>query len=757
MQARVLSRLVLGLVIAGRVHAQNVTQAASLALPAASRISTAADAARVLRQLYLADDYYDGASLGESLTKRFPRDTRLRAWYIANLGGARLNYLADSLTAKTDTLSRDPWVLAARSIARTYSPAPSKFAGAEATRLAQRARARAPHDADLAWFVAHSLYVTGPYIGNTAEVIAFVDSVGPRVGSPVELLTLRASSMYSAAYPAVLSASAVNQGPDTAKRAAALRAVAEARAADSTSFSPAFDLAVRLRTTDDAESLRLLKAAVSLSPRAPTVRTVYWAQLNGQRGVSSADKQAAINADRAQFLALTDSAPWALAAVLQSMRGPSGREPGAVGLEERILARAPRSQQAEDVTLSRVNQWRESLFVARDSTRPGPKSDSTVVRKRFLEGMEAFIKRPKFANPANRDQAVLSLFAEVREDSTYPADKLRAVVRRFIATPGAAPSYKYGEAARALAREHVDLDYAAQLAKEGVKHTAAYLDDFPGYRFSSLGDKADVLDGHNASLYDNLGVVYYTQGRLADADRELSHALELTKKNVTVYYDLGRVRAAQGKDEEAELLYAQGMTIRVRGVNPNRQELQRLYEKRNGSVEGWEKYIASLEEKERATRKAKILDARLADAKQAPPFTLADLSGKVVNSDSVRSRYLVVNFWGTWCGPCVAEMPELQKFYDKYRGDDSVTILTISNDKDLDALRDWMAKRKLTIPTLFDDGYVGTTAQIHVFPTTWFIDRDGKVQFSAIGNTGSLVEEWTWRLEAMRAGVATHP
>ena len=238
------------------------------------------------------------------------------------------------------------------------------------------------------------------------------------------------------------------------------------------------------------------------------------------------------------------------------------------------------------------------------------------------------------------------------------------------------------------------------------------------------------------------------------SSRTRSISRRRTSRSTTIS---GRVRAAQGKDEEAELLYAQGMTIRVRGVNPNRQELQRLYEKRNGSIDGWEKYIASLEEKERATRKAKILEAKLTDAKVAPSFALADLSGRVVNSDSVRSRYLVVNFWGTWCGPCVAEMPELQQFYDKYRGDKSVTILTISNDKDLEELRDWMAKRKFTIPTLFDDGYVGKIAQIRAFPTTWFIDRDGKVQFSAIGNTGALVEEWTWRLEAMRAGVATQP
>jgi len=140
-----------------------------------------------------------------------------------------------------------------------------------------------------------------------------------------------------------------------------------------------------------------------------------------------------------------------------------------------------------------------------------------------------------------------------------------------------------------------------------------------------------------------------------------------------------------------------------------------------------------------------------------PQFSLADLAGRVVKSDTLSARTVVVNFWGTWCGPCVAEMPELQQFYDKYRDDPTVAIFTISNDKDLNELRDWMSKRRLTIPTLFDDGYVEKLAEIHAFPTTWFIDKDGKVQFTAVGNTGALMEEWGWRLEATKAGPVIQP
>src|SRR5262249_37025135 len=161
----------------------------------------------------------------------------------------------------------------------------SKVAGAEATRLAQRARTLAPKDPDLAWLVAHSLLAIGPYLGTTGDALAFIDSVAPRVGNPSELLTVRASALYSQAYPTTPSLATANQGPDTAKVAAAMRAYDAARAADSASYNAVFEQAVRLRTTDEARSLGLMKLAITLSPRATVARTVYWGMVLGQRGV----------------------------------------------------------------------------------------------------------------------------------------------------------------------------------------------------------------------------------------------------------------------------------------------------------------------------------------------------------------------------------------------------------------------------------------------------------------------------------------
>ena len=741
--------------LAGIASAQSATSP----LPPAANVKTAADGVGLLRRLYFMGQHNDGITLGDTLTRRFPRDTKLRFWQVGHLSTIGYSIAAESLTAKIDTNSKDPWVLGARAFSRHNPVSPSRLASAEAVRLAKRARALAPKDPDFVWLVGNVMLSTPGFpVSNSIETLAYLDSAGPRVCNPSEVRVLHAGALFFSANPFTGAMPGSTQ-PDTSKSNAALREYAAIRAADAQSYGARLEAAYRLRLTNEAEALALLREAIALSPRAPNARQAYWSMLSGERGKAAAERQTAINADRAAFLTATDSAPWALATVLMSTRMPSGgREAIAVAIEDRILATAPRSKWAEDVILGRVNQWRDSLSAARDTARPGPKSDSNVVRKRYLDGMEAFLNKGWIATTQTVDLATSSLFFEVREDTTYPADKLVALVKRMVSSKAwGAPSFRYGEGARALANRKIDLKYAESLTREGLKHTNAYINQFPGYFFTSIGEKADALDGSNASLRQHLGWTLFQAGRFVEADTELTRALDLTKKNVNIYYDLGRLRSAQGRDEEAELLFAQGMSIRVRGVNPNRRELERLYQKKNGSIEGWEKYITALEQKERDTRKAKILAKRDTAAKIAPMFALPDLAGKVVHSDSTRGQYLVVNFWGMWCGPCVAEMPELQQFYEKYRNDKSVSILTISNDKDLAELREWMAKRKLTIPTLFDDGYVSKIAKVSVFPTTWFIDKEGKLQFTAIGNTGALVEEWSWRLEATKAGPVIQP
>jgi len=115
---------------------------------------------------------------------------------------------------------------------------------------------------------------------------------------------------------------------------------------------------------------------------------------------------------------------------------------------------------------------------------------------------------------------------------------------------------------------------------------------------------------------------------------------------------------------------------------------------------------------------------------------------------------VVINFWGIWCGWCVKELPDLQKLHEKYAADPDVAILTIDNDQNPSDVPPWMKQRGFTFPVLLDDGYV-TKVGVHAFPTTWFLDREGRKVFEKVGWSEKLLEEFSWRVEATRGATTS--
>ena len=131
--------LLLAAAIAAAPLAAEGQVVAPRALPTAASVRTASAAAALLRDLFFKQQYYDGIALGDTLAKRFTGDSRVKAWHVASVAAAGLSRRADSMTAKIDSTSRDPWLLAARSFARHNPPIASRSANAEAVRLARRA------------------------------------------------------------------------------------------------------------------------------------------------------------------------------------------------------------------------------------------------------------------------------------------------------------------------------------------------------------------------------------------------------------------------------------------------------------------------------------------------------------------------------------------------------------------------------------------------------------------------------------------
>ena len=117
----------------------------------------------------------------------------------------------------------------------------------------------------------------------------------------------------------------------------------------------------------------------------------------------------------------------------------------------------------------------------------------------------------------------------------------------------------------------------------------------------------------------------------------------------------------------------------------------------------------------------------------APDFTVADLEGNPVTLSQLRGRPVVLNFWASWCGPCVEEFPLLRDAADRHAGEGLAVVGIVYQDRS-EAARDFMARHGASWPAAMDPGErVAGAYGILGPPETFFIGRDGTIVARQIG------------------------
>ncbi len=113
----------------------------------------------------------------------------------------------------------------------------------------------------------------------------------------------------------------------------------------------------------------------------------------------------------------------------------------------------------------------------------------------------------------------------------------------------------------------------------------------------------------------------------------------------------------------------------------------------------------------------------------APAFTAQDIQGRTIRSADYRGKYVLLDFWATWCGPCVAELPRLQEAYRSYHAS-GLEIVGISLDESKDAVVNFARTRKVPWPQVHNAG--GSSDLVQSFgvvsiPATYLIDPEGTI------------------------------
>jgi tetratricopeptide (TPR) repeat protein/peroxiredoxin len=678
------------------------------------------------RSLYFQQDFDGGSMIAEALVQQQPDDAEAHAWLAINM--SRNSDAEDAKRTAASMLERWPelhWSQIAQAFVYNYAERDTSISLA----AAERAVELAPDDPWAAW--ARGLMLLSA--GRRADAVAFLDGYVDRATELPELLSVRANAIMLQGTGTDADTTLLQQGFD---------AFAEVRERDPTNvsawFFPASTL-LNLRRVDEA--LPLLVRALELAPHSLNIHQRYWSALTMRRDLDADERKAIILAGADRLVAERGHRPAMLSALARTYREHGALETQQA-LEERVLHEHPHSAAADWVLVGRYRAISNALS-------RGEAEDTTAARAEYRRLVWEYINRPSHAVEPLLGDAYLSMLSIVEDDTEFRVDDLLRLARGAAQYNRGNPHATHTTAPILLADRDVHLEEAEEIVRAGFEQVDRFMELNRGM-FDTVGEYADYEAWLMALHHDALGWVLYRRGDLDGARTELERALELRKELPIAHYHLGRMAEEAGDLDEAETHYGRGRGFEIYGRKYNGPALQALFERRHGSLDGYDEYVAVLDEKDRARRREKIAASRLEEPRPVPEFELAFLDGGSFAFERMRGRIGVINFWGVWCGPCIQEAPQIQQFHEKYRDDPDVVFITIDNDPDPETVRQFMARRQFDFPVLLDDGYV-TRAKVQAFPTTWFIDRDGRVAFEHVGASDVVFEEFVWRVELLRS------
>ncbi len=690
-----------------------------LTLVAASTQSQdGADAAR-LRALYFQRDYETAVLEGASSASAPSASQELKAWYVLSL--VRRGREDEGIAFARRMVSAAPadgWSWMALSGALNYQTSGS----AEAVDAGARAFQLMPDHPDAVWMHAQTMASDA---SRRAEAIAFVDSRVPRLKNPAELLNTKAYVLY------VQSAGRTR---DEAKFTEALAVFEKARQADPSNVNAHYQPATYLsgnRRSDEA--LAIIQKALAIAPGVTAMHQAYWSAVNGSQKLTREEKTAAVQKDIDAFLTQHGSRPGVLFAVSSQLEETKQTERQRA-LEEQILTRFPDSTESEWVV---VGRWR-----AIQQTPEGRKSPE------YRTLLAGYLARPKHYHMGLLGEAYRNYFSVLVEDQATTAAELKPVLEGMVKYETTNLHITQGSALAQMADRKLLLDEAERISRDSHAAFKAKAESQRSF-YETQGEYERAMNYMTSIGFDTLGWILFNQGKTAEAERELLRSYDLNHESRVNLLHLGKLCEATGNITRAEQYYVKGMSVQAPGANPCEAALKALYEKRAGTLEGFDKYLVEIADTDRMRRKDKVLGERLGAPAAAPAFSLKSMDGSRVSLESLKGKIVVINFWGIWCGWCIQELPDFQKLHEKYKGDANVAILTIDNDRNPDDVAPWMAQKKYTFPVLFDDGFVARSG-ITAFPTTWFLDREGRRVFVKVGWSEKLLEEFSWRIEAIR-------
>lgn len=316
----------------------------------------------------------------------------------------------------------------------------------------------------------------------------------------------------------------------------------------------------------------------------------------------------------------------------------------------------------------------------------------------------------------------------------------------------------YNALAWAMAEQDSNLKIAAEIAQKGVELARQALEDSlpkkPSYYTTSEWQQQQQFS--LGAILDTYAEILYKMGRVQESIPLFEEAIVLTGKSepdIVLRYANALLDA---KQNQKAFQFLEALIKEGNKSEQLDQLFKRAYIALNQSTKGFEAALAAASDAG-ASKIKSDLASQLLDM-PAPEFRLTDLEGNSVSLRDLRGKTVVLDFWATWCGPCIASFPAMQNAVDKFKNDESIRFLFINTwERSHDVKKqvaDFLVKNHYRFHVLLDMDYKVVEAYgVEGIPTKFVIDQNGKIRFKSIGFGGDaekLVEELSQMIELVR-------
>ena len=238
-----------------------------------------------------------------------------------------------------------------------------------------------------------------------------------------------------------------------------------------------------------------------------------------------------------------------------------------------------------------------------------------------------------------------------------------------------------------------------------------------------------------AAALDASAAVYRATDNIDAAQVNLREAYELSEgKNKQINSNYGSLVYEIGNPDSAKIVIENSI---VDGYQTPEMEtvLKDIYISVHGSEIGYDSYFSSIKAKAMSDLRSKILKKMVSEP--APSFALDDTDGETISLADYKGKIVVLDFWATWCKPCVDLMPSLQRLYDTY-SEKALVVVGVSLDEGEDRIkkiRKFVDKVGVSYPIFSDARPIPAwhTFKVKAIPALFLIDRERKVVAQWLG------------------------